>query len=273
MQITAFFVAALASGVSAKFGCGSAEPDAEHRAFSKLLGVQEERRGGNFTERAPISVGVYFHVVASSQTVAGGYLTDKHLADQLAVLNQDYAPHQISFRLLGTDRTVNTGWARDSNEIAMKTALRKGTYKDLNLYFQPQLGPNDYLGYAYFPTTAAVGSTAYIRDGASVQSQTVPGGSNAPYNLGRTATHEVGHWLGLYHTFQGGCTGSGDSIADTPAQASFSTGCPIGRDSCPNAAGVDPIHNYMDYSDDSCYEEFTPGQEARINSFWTNFRA
>ncbi|CRK33883.1 hypothetical protein BN1708_019343, partial [Verticillium longisporum] len=136
--------------------------------------------------------------------------------DQIAVLNQDFAPHDVAFRLAGTDRTVNTGWARDSNEIAMKRALRKGTYKDLNLYTQVTL-TNDALGYAYFPTSGATsGSTTFIRDGVSIKAQTVPGGTQAGFNLGKTGTHEVGHWLGLYHTFQGGCTGSGDQVSDTP---------------------------------------------------------
>jgi hypothetical protein len=171
------------------------------------------------------------------------------LSDQLAVLNSDFAPHGFSFTLLGTDKTVSTAWADDGNEIAMKQSLRKGTYSNLNIYFQRTLTRNS-LGYAYLPTSVSTGSTQYIRDGVSVNAQTVPGGSLTSYNLGRTTTHEVGHWLGLYHTFEGGCTGNGDYIADTPAQNGYSTGCPIGRDSCPGQPGLDPIHNYMDYSDE-----------------------
>lgn len=80
--------------------------------------------------------------------------------------------------------------------------------------------------------------------------------------MGATTTHEIGHWFNLYHTFQGqSCSGSGDLIADTPLQSAPTDGCPVGIDTCPSAAGVDPIHNYMDYSSDACYEEFTAGQE------------
>ncbi|KAH7361605.1 extracellular metalloprotease [Plectosphaerella cucumerina] len=263
----------LALGASAqRFGCGTAEPDAEHIGMSKVLAAQEARQDFNLTERATINVGVYFHVVASAQTAAGGWVTDTQIANQLAVLNADFAPHDIAFNFLGTDRTVNSGWAQDSNELAMKTALRKGTYRNLNIYLQPRLSQNA-LGYAYFPTSVTTGSSAYYRDGVSIKSTTVPGGSQTGFNLGKTGTHEVGHWLGLYHTFQGGCTGNGDFISDTPAQASFSSGCPIGRDSCPSQAGLDPIHNYMDYSDDACYEEFTPLQKARMFSFWNTYRA
>lgn len=170
--------------------------------------------------------------------------------NQLNVMNQDFAPHGISFNLQGTTRTINPTWAQDGNEMAMKRELRQGGYNALNLYFVRTLGGP--FGYCYFPTSnASPGSTAFIRDGCTILSSTVPGGSSTNYNLGKTATHEVGHWLNLYHTFQGsGCSEPGDYVADTPTQSTASSGCPIGRNSCPNLPGVDPIHNFMDYSNE-----------------------
>ncbi|KAB5530383.1 extracellular metalloprotease [Coniochaeta sp. 2T2.1] len=267
--------AALASAAATPrpFGCGTHEPSAEHVKISQKFATQEKEfaASGNFSIMATINVDVYFHVVASSTALSDGYVTDKMLTDQLAVLNSAYAPHGISFTLKGTDRTVNANWASDGSELAMKKALRKGTYRALNLYFLKDLGSN--LGYCYFPTTVRSGSNDFYYDGCSILSSSLPGGSTANYNLGGTTTHEVGHWFGLYHTFQGGCTGSGDSVSDTPAQASASSGCPTGRDSCPSQTGLDPIHNYMDYSYDACYEEFTAGQQARMYSFFNTYRA
>src|SRR5262249_56390587 len=75
----------------------------------------------------------------------------------------------------------------------------------------------------------------------------------------------------LLHTFQGGCTPPGDEVDDTPFEAGPAFGCPEGSDTCP-APGLDPIHNYMDYSDDPCLTEFTSGQDDRINSILPVYR-
>ncbi|KAI0376522.1 Metalloprotease [Hypomontagnella monticulosa] len=268
----AHFVFPRADGNTTRL-CGTPEPTEQQIAASQALLTKERemRAKGEFRALRAFSVNTYFHVVAASRSVADGYLTQQMVNDQLDVMNADYGPHGITFNLVSTDYTVNANWAQDGDELAMKRALRKGTYSDLNIYFLGDLG-GGLLGYCYFPDNVSSGSTDFYLDGCTILSQSVPGGSAAPYNLGGTAVHEVGHWMNLYHTFQGGCSGSGDSVDDTPAQASASSGCPVGRDSCPGG-GVDPIHNYMDYSDDACYEEFTSGQEDRMYSAWSTYRS
>lgn len=106
---------------------------------------------------------------------------------------------------------------------------------------------------------------------------TVPGSNSTRYNQGKTAVHEAGHWLGLFHVFDDDgptCAGPGDYVDDTPKQSERTYGCPVGgvADSCPGLPGLDSIHNYMDYSDDRYMTEFTEGQEARIHNVWANIR-
>ncbi|KXJ90451.1 hypothetical protein Micbo1qcDRAFT_226407 [Microdochium bolleyi] len=236
-----------------------------------------------------IQVGVYFHVIAEDTSVAGGYIPAPRLTQQLSVLNKAYNPHGINFTLAANATyTVNKNWARDRDTNSMKRKLRKGGYGDLNIYFQTALGGGSgtgsgggggALGYCWLPAgPPKAGSSTFLQDGCTILHSTVPGGSSQGFNLGHTATHEVGHWFGLLHTFQGdSCdskkNGGGDFVADTPVQSTATNGCPVGKDSCPGLPGLDSIHNFMDYSMDSCYEAFSPGQATRMRSMWDKYRA
>jgi hypothetical protein len=209
------------------------------------------------------TIPVYFHVIHSGTT---GNLSDAQIAAQVDILNAAYTPDFV-FVLEGTTRTDDPGWFRMGYgaEQKAKRALRQGGADTLNIY-TASLTQN-LLGWAYFPW---VYEDYPWLDGVVLHYQTLPGGAYANYSEGDTGTHEVGHWLALYHTFQGGCAG-GDEVSDTPAEASPAFGCPVGRDTCP-AAGLDPITNFMDYTYDSCMNEFTVGQGTRMKNAYTAYR-
>ncbi|MCW2758308.1 MAG: hypothetical protein JWO46_2054 [Nocardioidaceae bacterium] len=216
------------------------------------------------------SVPVYIHVMRSSG--GAGDVTDTQIANQISVLNNTYGGGESSsaadtgftFYLAGANRYDNDTWHTDGASETYRAQTRQGGADALNIW----LVDFDYLGIATFPWDYA--SDPGI-DGIRVQYSSLPGGSATNYNFGETATHEAGHWLGLYHTFQGGCTSTNDEVSDTPAQSSASSGCPTGRDSC-SLPGTDPIHNYMDYSYDTCYTEFTAEQSSRMSEMFAAYR-
>ena len=224
------------------------------------------------------TIQVYFHVITDGQT---GALTNRQLADQIAVLNNTFAGGEggadagFSFELAGVTRTDNAAWfyagPSGVNENSMKAALRRGGADALNLYTSTA-GP--YLGWAYLPDIVTKPGQAHL-DGVVIDWESLRGVSKTyegRYDQGETATHEVGHWLNLEHTFFGGCNNKGDFVDDTPAEKTATNGCPEGKDTC-KAPGLDPIHNYMDYSYDRCYTQFTEGQSQRMRDAWLFYRA
>ncbi|WDZ86098.1 zinc metalloprotease [Micromonospora cathayae] len=224
---------------------------------------------------ASVNIPVVVHVIQRDSTRAGGNIPDSMITSQINVLNQSFAGSTggaataFAFSLTKINRVTNPAWypivQGSSAERSMKTSLREGGKNTLNIY----LGElsDDLLGWATFPQRRLTSM-----DGVVVLSESLPGGNATNYNQGDTGTHEVGHWLNLYHTFQGGCSGSGDSVSDTPAEASPAFECPTGRDTC-STAGVDPITNFMDYTYDSCMYQFTTGQASRMLTAWNTYRA
>ena len=273
-----------ANGKAAFLKCGTKHPDEETARLIDEANVrfknQRKADTGSAERTGIVNVNVYFHVITN--TSGAGNVTDARIAQQITVLNNAYsgvtggANTLYRFILVSIDRTANNTWYTCTGgtcEQQMKTALHKGGAADLNFYTNGMGG--GLLGWATFPWQYA---SAPTMDGVVCLHSSLPGGSTANYNQGDTATHEVGHWIGLYHTFQGGCaksaTNGGDLVSDTPAERSPAGGCPSGRDTCTGTRfpGVDPITNFMDYTYDSCMFEFTAGQAARADSLTLQYR-
>jgi hypothetical protein len=211
---------------------------------------------------------VYWHSIRPAN--GSGGVTTQQINSSIAVLNAAYAASSFSFSLISVDYSNNDSWLTCSGgtcESQMKNALRQGGSNALNVYSNNMGG--GLLGWATFPSSYASNPK---NDGVVILAASVPGGTAAPYNEGDTLTHEVGHWMGLYHTFQGGCSKTNDSVSDTPQERDPAFGCPTARDTCTRDAGQDPIYNFMDYTDDNCMFEFTAGQNARMNAQWTSYR-
>lgn len=248
--------------------------------------------------RGIITIPVVFHVVYKNATEN---ISDAQLLSQLDVLNDDFrklnsnfsqtpsvfqgvaADFEIEFCLASFDPQGNatsgiTRTQTSTNSFNTNNNVKRDnnggkspwpTSKYLNIWVC-DLGPS-LLGYAQFP-----GGNPNT-DGVVVAYETVgrpPANPfNTPYNLGRTATHEVGHWLNLYHIWgddDGACNGT-DEVADTPNQGDSNVGCPsFPSISCNNGPNGDMFMNYMDYMDDDCATMFTNGQKARAQALFSS---
>ncbi|KAG8776649.1 hypothetical protein FRC12_000797 [Ceratobasidium sp. 428] len=254
--------------------CGS-EPSSDWvRAAESQFTTLQKLGGKNITGKGKIKV--YWHVIQAGETLAEGNIPDSQIHASIKTTSADYAKAGLTLELASIDRTTNRTWFRYvapglPSNTDMKNRLHKGGAADLNVYtvgFKggPGLG---LFGYATFPMSYEANKTD---DGVVIQYATLPGGTYENYNLGKTLTHEFGHWLGLYHTFRGDtCSGDGDYVSDTPPEQTSTYGCPAEKDTCPGG-GPDPIHNFMDYSFDSCLYELTPGQIKRIKQQIKTYR-
>jgi hypothetical protein len=257
-----------------------AEAEQIQKRISRLLSASEAPgRSGiqSQVEGFPaggIVIPVALHVIQSG---AEGYITENDIYNQLNVMNDAYKNTGVQFVLYSLEYIDNAEWFKmtpgsDATTEA-KTALAVDPTRYLNLY---TAGPEQgLLGFATFPWNL---EEEPGMDGVVILYSSLPGGAAEGYNEGDSAVHEIGHWLGLYHPFQGpgllrnGCIGKGDYVDDTPAERSASKGCNEFRNTCPLKPGTDPIHNYMDYSPDSCMNEFTPGQVERMQAAIVEYR-
>jgi len=235
-------------GVSAR-QCGTLYPTPEQHIAARTV-----QYNGGMPDRWTINVPTYFHVI--KDRAEGNDQDDVNAS--MSVLNNAFKldtetfRFQVIFDLLETTYTTDASWfnTRQNGERGMKEALRSGY---------------GFYGFAYYPDDCA---SLKWRDGVVINYRTVPNGSSV-MNQGYTLVHEVGHWLGLSHTFRDGCDGQGDFIDDTPAHT-VNEGCTV-TDTCPGE-GRDPISNYMSYSSDACMSEFTHGQYERIFAQWHMYR-
>ena len=223
---------------------------------------------------------VVFHVLYN--TNGSGNIPDARIFEQIDILNQDFAVltnSLIQFHLAtedpnggatsGITRTRSRSYYNDRGSYAANLGWDTNRY--LNIYTNTAGGN---LGYAYVPNGGGVVGQSF--DGVRLLWSSVGYTNAVPYNLGRTGTHEVGHYLGLLHTFNGGCgtsncNTSGDLICDTNPESSpnYSACSPSERSTC---GSPDPVRNYMDYSDDACMDNFSLEQAYRMRCTLENWR-
>lgn len=228
-----------------------------------------------------VNIPVYVHVIKGRHRAERGP-GPRRVRQLIGILNGGYAglqspasvPTRYHFNLKKIDYKKNDRWyhayGMGPRDRQAKRRLHRGGKRTLNLFINGG-GSRTFpiLGWSRLPWQQA---SSPRLDSVSVNVASMPGGVATNYNLGDTVIHETGHWLGLFHPFQGGCSEPNDQVADTPAEAGPSYYCNTAFDSCPSLPGIDDVHNFMDYSFDSCLNEFTAGQVARMDSAWATWR-
>ena len=276
-------------------GLRCASPDFDPSHFSTAMLAPSDCAYGSTTVKPEYDPGVIYtipvvvHVIQKSN--GQGYISPAKVQSQIDVLNEDFLAIAGSDGAPGTDSAIQFELASVDPSGSPTTGITYSTndtwYGDGGGYWNSLAW--DTKNYLNIYTNSASGNLGYVpgfpQGGNLVGSKSdrvvvlwssfgQNGPIGPPYNKGRTTTHEVGHYLGLYHTFQGGCASSacytsGDTVCDTNRESSPTYGCSANKSSCGSS---DPIHNYMDYSDDLCMWEFTPEQVNRMRCTLENWR-
>jgi hypothetical protein len=251
--------------------CGTPQPDAATvAAVEKVLALGKRTAPKPTGIRIPVTV----HLITAGREGA----FSKNVVNVLIHnLNAAFAGTPFSFTLSKLNKTNNAAWYANCGDFgvedAMKRRLAFKPAKVLNIYSCIPAGPGlpaGVIGYSDYPWSYPENS--YLQ-GVVIHPGTLPTDAGlAGYDhFGLNAVHEIGHWLGLYHTFEGRCEDR-DLVADTPAQASPSFTCDLTRDSCLDGPGLDDVRNYMNYADDFCFDHFTAGQAERMMEVVRTFR-
>jgi hypothetical protein len=268
---------------SMKPRCATVAPPPAQRATIEeaLLSKRESYR--ELRPEGSVVIPVYFHILRSTDG-SKGTISEEAARRQVDVLNRAFsgkdpaatgstAKTAFRFQYSGIETTDNDAWfdmyyEEDPTEAEQdaKEYLNQGDSSTLNIYTANLIDKP--FGWARWPW-----ELHKKVDGIVIGYKTLPGGGQYHYDEGDTATHEVGHWLGLYHTFENGCLGLGDHVEDTPYEGLAATGCPSSRNSCPAEWGHDPLQNFMNYTWDSCMYEFTPGQSERMDQMHRMYRS
>lgn len=231
--------------------------------------VAATRRVRARVERATINI-QFTHITSGDE----GTITEEQRVQQVELLNDAFKPRGINFvynpstvKIVDKPAWFHMGH-RSFSEREAKTALHVAPEYNLNFYTASL--QSGLLGWATFPFDLAGDR---VMDGVVILHTSLPGGSGAPYNLGDTAVHEVGHWLSLYHTFEGGCDAHGDHVGDTEAHGGPNYGCPEeGRHNACLGEERAPIRNFMNYVDDACMDRFTDKQGERMRDQIATYR-